>query len=237
MIHIQAENSGHRPSALAAGITLIIMAIAAFFCYGYAHGSLVVQGDPAATWDNLLSSELLFKAEILGWLLILICDIVVAWAFYVLLKPINKNISLLGACFRLIYTAILGVALLNLIFVMLLAYNPYYLSALKTDHLQAYVMLSLEAFETMWSIGLVIFGGHLMIVGYLALKSNHIPKILGVLMLLASFGYITIHLGTALLPQYDQMISILNYVFIAPMTAGELGFGIWLLFRGWKPAS
>lgn len=68
-----------RKTALTAGISLIIMAIAAYFSYGYVHGSLVVQGDPSATLNNLRSSNMLFRAEIFGWLLILICDIVVAY--------------------------------------------------------------------------------------------------------------------------------------------------------------
>ncbi|MDQ0061683.1 DUF4386 domain-containing protein [Paenibacillus harenae] len=237
MIHVQKEKSDRRLSALTAGISLIVMALTAFFAYGYAHGSLVVQGDPKATWDHILSSEMLFKAEILGWLIILICDIVVAWAFYIYLRPIHKWMSLLGACFRLVYSAVLGIALLNLIFAMQLSYNPSYLSAFTLDQLQANVMLFLEVFDTVWSIGLVIFGGHLLIVGYLALKSDSIPKIIGLLMLLASIGYIVIHLGSALLPQYDKILTILDYVFIVPMTAGELGFGLWLLFRGWKSVS
>lgn len=237
MIHVQKEQSDQRLSALTAGISLIIMALAAFFSYGYAHGSLVVQGDPTATLDNIMSSEMLFKAEIFGWLIILVCDIVVAWAFYIYLKPIHKHISLLGTFFRLIYAAILGVALLNLIFVMHLTDNPYYLSAFKMDHLQANAMLFLKAFDTIWSIGLVIFGGHLLIVGYLALKSGSVPKIISILILLASIGYMVIHLGSALLPQYDKILTILDYVFIVPMTAGELGFGLWLLFKGWKSAS
>lgn len=104
------------------------MAIAAYFSYGYVHGSLVVQGDPSATLNNLRSSNMLFRAEIFGWLLILICDIVVAWAFYLILKPIDKKLSLLGAWFRLIYSAILGIAILSLLLVMLLSSGADYLS-------------------------------------------------------------------------------------------------------------
>jgi hypothetical protein len=70
-----------RKSALTAGISLIIIALAAFFSYGFVHGSIVVQGDASATFNNIMSSNMLFKAGILGWLIILILDIVVAKAF------------------------------------------------------------------------------------------------------------------------------------------------------------
>ncbi|WP_410259992.1 DUF4386 domain-containing protein [Bacillus cereus] len=131
------------------------------FFYGFAHGSLVVQGDASATFHNIKSSNLLFKVEILDWVIILITDIVVAWAFYVFLKSINKNLSLLGAWFRLTYVTILGIDILNLIFVLFLTQSTDYLSSFKTDQLQAHMTLFLEAFECMWSIGLIIFGGHL----------------------------------------------------------------------------
>lgn len=225
------KQSYQRKSALIAGISLIIMTLAAFFSYGFVHGSLVVQGDAGATFTNIQSSNMLFKAEILGWVIILITDIVVAWAFYIFLKPINKNLSLLGAWLRLTYATILSIAILNLIFVSLLSKNT---ALFNIDQLQAHTMLFLEAFESIWSIGLIIFGGHLMIVGYLAFQSDKIPKVISILLLLASIGYIVINLCNTLLSQYDAVISILKIVFTIPMIAGELGFGIWLLIRGGK---
>ncbi|MGG2093342.1 DUF4386 domain-containing protein [Bacillus sp. S13(2024)] len=234
MAIIVKKQSDQRKYALTAGILLIIMALVSFFSYGFAHASLVVKGDASATFHNIMSSNSLFKAEIFGWIIILISDIVVAWAFYIFLKPIHKNLSLLGAWLRLTYAAILGIAILNLIFALLLTKYTDYFSLLKTDQLQAQMMLFLEAFQSIWSIGLIIFGGHLMVVGYIAFKSNSIPKVISILLLLASIGYIVIHLCNTFLPEYDEAISILNLVFSVPMIAGELGFGIWLLFKGGK---
>lgn len=228
------EQSDQRKYALTAGVSLIIMALVAFFSSGFAHANLVVKGDASATYHNIMAASLLFKAEIFGWFIILITDIVVAWAFYIFLKPIHKNLSLLGASLRLIYAAILGIAILNLLFVLLLTKNTTYLSFFKIDQLQAHIMLFLEAFQSIWSIGLIIFGGHLMIVGYLTFKSTSIPKAISILLLLASIGYISIHLCSTFFSEYDKFISILQIVFSIPMIAGELGFGIWLLLRGGK---
>ncbi|PGZ94038.1 hypothetical protein COE51_23060 [Bacillus pseudomycoides] len=231
---ITKEQSDQRKSALTAGTSLIIMTLVSFFSYGFVHATLVVKGDASATFHNIMASNGLFKAEIFGWIIILISDIVVAWAFYIFLKPIHKNLSLLGAWLRLTYATILGIAILNLIFALLLTKHTDYVSLFKTDQLQAQMMLFLDAFECIWSIGLVIFGGHLMVVGYLAFKSDSIPKVISILLLLASIGYIIIHLCNTFLPEYDGVISILNFVFSVPMIAGELGFGIWLLFKGGK---
>jgi len=232
MVTTGLQRTDQRITALAAGISLIIMTLASFFSYGYVHASLVVQGDASATWHNIMSSNTLFQAEIFGWVIILISDIVVAWAFYIFLKPIHNSLSLLGAWFRLIYTAILGIAILNLLLVRLLTDQADPVSI--SDQLQAQAMLYLEAFDSIWSIGLITFGGHLLIVGSVALKSNGIPKIISILLLIAGVGYILVHFGKVFLPQYDGVVTVLNYVFTVPMIAGELGFGLWLLIRGGK---
>ena len=226
------ERSDQRISALTAGISLLIMTLASFFSYGYVHGSLVVPGDAGATFTNIVSSNGLFQGEIFGWVIILITDILVAWAFYVFLEPMNKSLSLLGAWLRLTYAAILGIAILSLIFALLLSKQASDLSFFSIEQIQTLMMLCLKAFESIWSIGLIVFGGHLFVVGYVALKSDRVPKGISILLLLASIGYMAIHLGKTFLPQYEGAISILNLIFMVPMIAGELGFGIWLLIRG-----
>jgi hypothetical protein len=183
----------HRKSALIAGIALIIMAISAAFSYGIVLENFVVHGDAETTFNNIVSSINTFNAGILGWFIILICDVVVAWALYLFLQSINKNLSLLGALFRLIYATILGVAVLNLVVVSLITSSTDYLILFNNEQLQTIIMLLLDAFYFMWSIGLIIFGGHLFIVGYLSFHSNHIPKFISILIYLASLGYVVIH--------------------------------------------
>ncbi|MEK4191295.1 DUF4386 domain-containing protein [Paenibacillus odorifer] len=230
----EKDLSNQRKSALTAGISLIIMTIASFFSYGFVHGTLVVQGDASATFINIVSSNNLFKGEILGWIIIMIADILVAWAFYMFLEPVNQNLSLLGAWLRLTYSAILAISILTLIFVLLFTGNTNGFSTLTIEQTQAFMMLFLDAFQFIWSMGLVVFGGHLLIVGYVALKSDVIPKVISILLLLASIGYIIIHLSKMFLTQYEAVITTLNFIFTIPMIVGELGFGIWLLLRGGK---
>ncbi|MDN4601483.1 DUF4386 domain-containing protein [Paenibacillus sp. F6_3S_P_1C] len=228
------EHSYERKAAVTVGITLIIMALAAFFSYSYIHGKLVVPGDASTTFNYITASYGLFKAEILGWIIILISDVVVSWALYIFLKPVHKNLSLLGACLRLIYSSLLGIAILNLLMVMLLSGHSK--PSLPMEQTQALMILCLEAFEQFWSVGLVVFGSHLLIVGYVALKSNCIPKAISILVLLAGIGYIIIHLSKTFLSQYDALITVLQVVFAIPMVAGELGLGIWMLIKGGKPS-
>lgn len=216
-----------RKFALFTGASLLIMAFAAFFSYGFVHGNLVVPSNASTTLHNIQTSSSLFKAEIFGWIIIFITDIIASWALYFFLKPIHTSLSLLATCLRLMYTAILGIAIFNLTFVLLLSKST-------VANSEAYTMLFLEAFEYIWSVGLIIFGLHLLTLGYVTLQSKSIPKTISTLLLIAAIGYIIINVMNTMFSQYDAIISILNVVFQLPMITGELGFSIWLLLRGGK---
>jgi hypothetical protein len=116
ILEIGGRIMNQRKFALFAGTSLLIMAFAAFFSYSFVHGNHVVQGDANATLHNIQTSSSLFKAEIFGWIIIFITDIIASWALYFFLKPIHASLSLLAACLRLVYTAILGIAIFNLTF-------------------------------------------------------------------------------------------------------------------------
>lgn len=216
-----------RKFAMTAGTALLIMAFSAFFSYGFVHETLIVHGDASTTLHNIQTSNLLFKAEIFGWIIIFITDIIAAWALYFFLKPIDTSLSLLAAWLRLMYTAILGIAIFNLILVLLLSKSTI-------ANPETYTMLFLGAFEYIWSVGLIIFGLHLFVLGYVAFLSKQIPKFISVLLCIAAIGYIVTHIMSTMFSQYDAIISIIQIVFQLPMIAGELGLAIWLLLKGGK---
>lgn len=233
----RAGDGSQRQAALVAGFAIVIMAAAAGFAASYVLDSLFVPGDAAATANNIEASELLFRSGIFGWLIILICDVLAAWGLYVFLKPVNQSLSLLSSWFRLIYTAVLGTALLNFVIVLLLISGADYLAAFETAQLQALVLIFLNGFNNLWSIGLVVFGIHLLLLGYLVLKSGFIPKIWAVLLLIASLGYMITNVANLLVPNYEAYKGTIELIFILPMILGELGLAFWLLFRGGKESS
>ena len=188
---------------------------------------LVMPGNAKATVENIMASATLFRTGIFIFLVVAILDVVVAWALYILLKPANKRLSLLAAWFRVVYAAIFAVALTNLLNVLQLLTGADYLKAFEVDQLYAQGMLSLSAFQSGWDIGLVIFGLHLLVVGYLAFKSGYIPKWLGVLLVIAGIGYMVDSFGKFLVPNYN--LTIAGFTFI-----GEVLLIFWLLWKGIK---
>lgn len=216
-----------RKAALVAGWGLLIMTIFAVFAIYFVFQNLIVPGDATTTANNIMASEMLFRIGICSILIVLICDVVVAWALYVLLKQVSKSLSLLTAWLRLVYAAMLGIGLLNLVIVLILLSGANYLAVFETDQLHAQVLLFLNAFNDVWALGLIVFGFHLVTLGYLVFKSNYIPKVLGVLLILAGFSYLIDYFGKFLFPNFDVPISMV-------LGWGELIFMFWLLFKGGK---
>ncbi|MBK1812197.1 DUF4386 domain-containing protein [Clostridium sp. YIM B02505] len=234
MLIFEKEKISLRTAALIAGITICIIAITAGFSVGVVQSKLIVEGDSASTMYNIKNSLSLFQLGIFNWLVTLIGDIVISWALYIFLKQFDNSLSLLGAWFRLAYSAILGIAILNLIFVAILLNTKYKFSFPEPEQLQFLVLLFIIGFNKIWSLGLIIFGAHLFIIGYLVIKSGFLPKTLGILLVIASFSYIFIHIMHLFLPQLESTTKILESILSLPMAASELGLGIWLLFKGGK---
>ncbi len=88
-------------------------------------------GDAAATANNINAREMLFRCGIVSFIIVLILDVLVAWALYILLIPVNKNLALLAAWFRLVYTAIFGAAIYNFLSVFQLITGDEYLGCLE----------------------------------------------------------------------------------------------------------
>lgn len=217
--------TSQRQAAVAAGLGLLLMTLAYMLSDFLVFQKLIVHEDALKTVNNIGASGGLFRVGICGLVIVAICDVVVAWALYVFLSPVNRNLSLLAGWFRLAYSILLVLALFNYVGVLNLLSGAEYLNAVGTGQLQAIVMVSLLTFKNEWSIGLLIFGFHLVFVGYLCLKSGFIPKVFGVLLLIAGPAYVIDGFGKLLAPNYSlDLINILGW--------GELALMFWLLLKG-----
>lgn len=234
MKKLNYNSSIDRKYALTVGIGLVVMALAAGFSYGFVYMNIVVVGDALSTFENIQTSITLFVAGIIGWLVIFIADIVVAISLYKLLKKFNKLLAFIGAVLRLIYSGILGLSIYNLIIVFIISYSPEILSPILIEPKQNLVMLFLNGFQMVWSIGLIFFGGHLMMISYLAIKSSYLPKVISLLLFLAGVSYFIIHFNYSFLPNLNEVTKIIELFLSVPMFLGEISFAIWLLFKGGK---
>ncbi len=221
-----------RKTARVAGLLYLIIIIAGIFAEFIVRQSLIVPGDAAATAANIMASEGLFRIGITSDLVMIMSDVTLALVFYVLLKPVNNTLALLAAFFRLAQAAILSINLLNLFFVLQLLSGAEYLAVFDAAQLQALGLLFLEGHSIGYSLGLVLFGLSLFVLGYLVFKSSYFPGVLGILLIVAALGYLTDSFAGFLLPNYAAYESIFALVVFAPAFIGELSFTLWLLLKG-----
>jgi len=221
-----------RKSALIAGSTLVIMAVVAIFTYGYIHNTLVVPGEPVVTFNNLKSNGGLLRTEVLGWHFILLCDVIVAWALFQFFKNENRKLSAVTAGLRFVYTAILGVAILNFIYILKIVNGNM---TITSESANQQVMAHFESFESLWSFGLIIFGFHLFLLGAMALQSNRIHNFWGIVLVFAAVSYTVVHSSKLLFPEFESQVKTVENMLSFPMAFGEVGFAIWLIIRGGKP--
>lgn len=213
-----------RKYALTAGISLMVMAVVAGFSYGYVYSSLVVAGADT-TIQNISASISLFIGGIIGWVFILILDVIAALALYQFFKPTNYSVSLITGMLRLLYTAILGVAIMQMIGVVV---------SINSHQDASGALNSLHSFESFWSFGLIIFGLHLIGLGILTKNYPHMHIVFSWLLLIAGLCYLGIHLSKVILLNMSAQIQQAEMILSLPMALGELAFALWLVIKGGK---
>ena len=220
-----------RQASLVTGIAIVTMTIAAVIANDITIRSLIVQNNAPETLENILNSKTSYNLGVLSWLIVLVCDLFAAWGLYLFFKPVSKNLSLMAAWFRLTYVAMLAVSILNLIYVYLIInqLDPTFVD--PTGQTGKSILFYLNAFDAMWSAGLIVFGIHILLIGYLALKSAYIPKILGIFLIIAFGGYTIPKISNLIFPEYKDIMRIVEAIFLIAMLS-EVALGMWLLIIG-----
>ncbi len=214
-----------------AGILYLVITVAAIFAHFYVPGELIVTGDAAATARNIAASESLFRFGAIGSeLIVLLSEIILSVVLYILLKPVNKTLSLIAAVSRLAMTTIHGLNLLNYYFVLQLLNGANYLTVFGPEQVDALVTLFLDAHSYGFTIGIAFLVPHVLILGYLIYESGYFPRILGVLFLLAGVGYLVDTTGLLLVSGYETTPGIIATV----IAVAEIAFPVWLLIKGVK---
>jgi len=194
--------------------------------------TLVVPADAAATAKNILASELLFRLGIVSDLIMVVFYLLMGLAFYVLLKPVNKNVALLMLLMNLAGVPMLGMNVLNQFATLLLISGAGYLTVFGADQIQALGLLFFNLHEYGYSMAVISWGFYLLPLGYLVFKSGYLPKFLGVLLMLASLGDLIQFFQIFLLPAYEAIA----YPGLGVALIAEFSFCFWLMIKGAKTA-
>jgi hypothetical protein len=193
-------------------------------------GSFIVPGDAAATVSNIMAHEGLFTITIVGDLLAAALFFLTAWALYVLLKPVNKDLALLFLLLNLGGVAIQCSSDLFLFASQLLMNNPDYLNGFQMDQLQALAMFFLDLREKGFTVAQLFYGTWLFPLGYLVFKSGFLPKFLGIVLMVHCFTWLSTFFQSFLFPGFTAI----TYVSWPLGFIAEFGLTLWLLIMGAK---
>ena len=213
-----------RSAAKVAGSIYLIAMATSIFAELYARAPLVARGT-----IDIAASERLFRLGSVIHLITFASDAMLAVALYVVLRPINKNIALLGAFWRLADCAILAVNMLNDFVVLRLLSGADYLRAFDTKQLQALARLFYSVEGAGFQIGFVFLGLGSAVFSYLWLQSRYIPRALAAWGIFASLVLAMVELAILLFP---GLAAVVGMAFMAPMGIYEVGLGLWLLVKG-----
>ena len=191
----------------------------------YIPKALVVLGDATATANNILAHEFLFRLSIVTAILNALLLVITALFFYKLLKPVHKNYARLIVLFTVIVAPISMLNELNNVAVLLLLKSPEYLTMFTAGQLQTLMSLFLNLHQYGIQIVGIFWGLWLLPMGYLVYKSNYIPKIIGIFLMITCLGYLIDFATFFLLPNFGVVIS--EYTWL-----GEVMMVFWLLIKG-----
>jgi hypothetical protein len=220
-----AARSPDRNAALIAGVGLLVLAALAAFAKVVALDGLVTPGDAARTATDISASLTLFRSGIVSVFAVVALDVLVAWALYRVFARVDGPMSLLAAWLRLAYAAVFLVAAALLLEVPRLLDGGGYVSVFPVEQRQAQALASIDAFGDVWNAALVLFGLHLLVLGYLAYRSRFVPRALGVLLAVAGAGYVVDSIVAVVAPHSVPTLSTVTFL-------GEFLLAVCLVTRG-----
>jgi hypothetical protein len=218
-----------RRTARWAGVLYLVIFVVAPFAFLVARSSILVEDDPAATARNLIDNEGRFRLGLAAESVVFLVEIVLAALLYAILRPVSRTISLAAAFARVAEAVVQAANLLPAGLALLAVGGAGYFASFGEEERNDLVLLALDASEFMILVWGLFFALHLLLLGYLVYRSGFLPRILGILLALASVGYFAESYGTILSPGASGTLELVVLVLAVP---GELAFALWLLVKG-----
>ena len=212
--------------ARVAGILFLLSFLGGSFGEFYVPSTLIVSGDPNATFNNIAAHEGLFRLGFVSYLVEGLCDAALSLVLYVILKPVNRNLSLLAAFFGLISTAHFAVCEMFFFGGPMLLKNPVYLQSFTKEQISALSYLFIRIYGYGAGLLMVFYGSASLVRGYLIYRSGFLPRFLGVLLGLVGVGFILRNLMLVLTPDFpSDFLLIPAPIMILALTG-------WMLVKG-----
>ena len=209
-----------------AGVLYLIIIIGGLFGAGYVPATIVVYGDAAATINNILTNESLYRFGLGVHIIIVLCNIPLAVIFYDLFELANKSLSRLVMLFILVAATIEGVSLINKFVPLILLQSA---AIMTTEQLQATAYMHFLLQDIGFNLSLAFFGCYCLLAGYLIFRLRILPRITGPLLAIGGACYLINSFANFLVPEFAA--GLFPYILI-PCFLGEATLCLSLLIKG-----
>lgn len=211
------------------GVLLLVSIVAGGFGEFYVPSKLIESADAAATARNFRMFAGLFRIGFAAYLVEAVCDTALTLYFYLLLRPIQRELALLSVLFRLISTATFAAAQLFSLAAPLLLRGSDYLKVLPAPEQEALALLALKV--SGWGAGLfmVFYGIGSVILGVLLFRSGYVARFFGGLFALGGLGFVVRNFTLLLAPAFASSFMLL------PMSLAVLALSARFLVRDLSP--
>jgi hypothetical protein len=210
-----------RRSGLIAGLGLLIMAVLAGLATFGVLERVVTEGDAYRTTGDIVDALGSFRLAILALFGVAALDLVVAGALGIFFDRVHHAVAVLAASCRGLYAVIFAVAVSHLLAAARLL-GDQRLPGAADRQLELEVLAEVQQFYDIWSLGLGLFGIHLLLIGWLAFTSGFVTRGIGVLVAIAGAGYLIDSIGSLLHARYTFELASLTFI-------GEVVLMVWLL--------
>jgi Domain of unknown function (DUF4386) len=192
--------------------------------------TLIVRGNSAATAENILAHQTMFRLTILAAQVIFIC---LAIALYRLLSSVSKTWAGLMVAFLLVSAAVAFVNTLNDIAALTLFRGADFLAVFDKAQRDALGMLFIRLHTQGTFIDEIFCGLWLFPFGLLVFRSGFLPWFIGVWLMINCFGYLVLSVIALFFPQYYGAA----FNWSQSVLFGELAIMLWPLIKGAKVPS
>jgi hypothetical protein len=217
-------------AARIAGATYLGLVLTAPLSLMYIPAKLIVHGNAAATAANILSHEMMFRLCIVSELFSSVIFICLGMALYRLLAEVNKGWARLMVAFVLVSAAVAFLNVLNYLAGLTVFGGADFLAIIDKPQRDALGMLFLRLHSLGEYINEIFWGLWLLPFGLLVFRSGFLPRFLGIWLMLACFGWVTLSMTGLLFPPYYQT----SFRWTQPLVFAELAILLWLLIKGAK---
>jgi hypothetical protein len=218
------------------GLLGMLSLVAGGFGEAFVPSALIEPDHASVTAANIASSPTLMRWGFAAYLVEALCDVTLTMLFFALFRIVHSDAAMAGVFFRLIGTG--GFAMAQVFFFASLptVVSREPLQAFRADQLDTIALLFIRISEYSQTVFTMFYGAGTLIFGYLMYRSRFVPSWIGMLVMLASGGFMLKAVTWVLSPDLSSPLML------APAGLAFLVLSVWMLVKGidtaaWRAAA